>query len=256
MSKLAVIVLTKNEEKNIADVIANAKGCADEVVIVDSGSTDGTVTMAQALGARVVYRAWDHDFAAQRNFALTQTDADWVLYLDADERMDGEFIKQVKVLVEQNEPQQYLMTRCVVAFNYTFKYGIFAPDQVVRLFPRNAAIWKNKVHEHPESNLPKAIIGGAVLHYTYVGWQQWVDKINQYTTIWAEDNFAQGKKTSSGAAFYHALYGFIRAYILQRGFLDGWMGLYASCQHFFYTMLKYVKLYHLQVVARSSNDGR
>ncbi|MEG2765621.1 MAG: glycosyltransferase family 2 protein, partial [Acidaminococcaceae bacterium] len=88
MSKLAVIVLTKNEEKNIADVIANAKGCADEVVIVDSGSTDGTVTMAQALGARVVYRAWDHDFAAQRNFALTQTDADWVLYLDADERMD------------------------------------------------------------------------------------------------------------------------------------------------------------------------
>ena len=84
MSSLAILILTKNEEDNIVDVVENAKKCTPEVLIIDSGSTDKTVELAQAHGAKVCFRAWTDDFAAQRNFALEQTTADWVLYLDAE----------------------------------------------------------------------------------------------------------------------------------------------------------------------------
>lgn len=90
MSDVTVVVLTKNEEKNIAAVVQNVKRVAAEVVIVDSGSTDKTVQLAEENGARVVYRAWDNDFSAQRNFALQHVKTEWVLYLDADERMNDE----------------------------------------------------------------------------------------------------------------------------------------------------------------------
>ena len=84
VNSLAILILTKNEEINIVDVVQNAKKCTDEVIVIDSGSTDRTVELAKEQGAKVAFRAWDDDFAAQRNFALEQTEADWVLYLDAD----------------------------------------------------------------------------------------------------------------------------------------------------------------------------
>ena len=84
------------------------------------------------------------------------------------------------------------------------------------------------------------------MHYPYDSWQQWLDKAGQYTSIWAEDNFSKGKRVGKSAAFTHGIYGFIRAYFLQLGFLDGWAGLYSSLQHFFYTLLTYWKLYELQ----------
>ena len=104
MSRLCVIILTKNEEKDIEGAIQNAWQCADEVLVADSGSTDRTVELAEKSGARVVYRAWDNDFAAQRNFALTQTDADWVLYLDADERMNDQLADAINRIVASSSP--------------------------------------------------------------------------------------------------------------------------------------------------------
>ena len=105
MSSLAILILTKNEEDNIVDVVRNAKTCTDEVVIIDSGSTDRTVELAEQEGAKVAFRAWDGDFSAQRNFALSQTEADWVLYLDADERMDDAMCQHVKQIAAQNDPK-------------------------------------------------------------------------------------------------------------------------------------------------------
>ena len=254
MPKLAVIILTKNEAENIISVIQNAQQVADEVLIVDSGSTDATAALAKQAGAKVREKAWQNDFAVQRNFALTQTEAEWVLYLDADERMDQEFVAAVKAVVSKGEQFQGGMTRGVVSFGHTFAHGILAPDTTWRLFPRTQVLWENKVHERPDCKLPKKILPGQVLHYTYKTWHQWVEKINNYTSIWAQDNFAKGNRTNKAAAFWHAGYGFVRAFILQAGFLDGWMGFYASCQHFLYTMLKYLKLYDLQVKEYHGKD--
>ena len=99
MSSLAILILTCNEEDNIVSVVENAKKCTDEVVVIDSGSTDCTVELAKEHGAKVSFRAWTNDFSAQRNFALEQTDADWVLYLDADERLNENVIAEVKRIV-------------------------------------------------------------------------------------------------------------------------------------------------------------
>lgn len=246
MSTLAVLILTKNEEKNIVEVVNNAQKCADEVLIIDSGSTDATVQLATDKGAKVVYRAWDNDFAAQRNFGLTQTNAEWVLYLDADERLNAELLLAVKQVVLSKGIQQYAFVRKSVAFGQKFAYGVLKPDKVARLFPRESVSWINKVHERPVCDLPLAILPGHIEHYTYESWAQWAEKFNQYTTIWANNAYLQGKRTSLPLAYAHATFGFVQMAILKLGILDGWLGLALCCNHFSYTLLKYLKLYERQ----------
>jgi glycosyltransferase involved in cell wall biosynthesis len=246
MKKIAVVILTKNEEKNIVAVIENVRKITDEIIIIDSGSDDATVGLANLHGARVLYRKLDNDFSAQRNFVLDKTDADYILYIDADERLSFELIESVKNAVDKCEAKQYSFMRKIEAFDFGYNHGIFAPDEVIRLFPRLEVKWEHKVHERPVCKLPKQKLSGILMHYTYDSWQQWLDKAGQYTSIWAEDNFSKGKRVGKSAAFTHGIYGFIRAYFLQLGFLDGWAGLYSSLQHFFYTLLKYWKLYELQ----------
>lgn len=246
MNNLTIVVLTKNEEANIVNVIKNARRISERVLIVDSGSTDRTVELAEKFGAKVVYRAWDNDFSAQRNFALEHVETEWVLYLDADERMNEDLCISIVNILKSNRLMQYSFMRKVHAFGFKYEHGIFKPDEVLRMFPKKSVQWKNKVHEHPVCTLPHAKLGGYVEHYTYMSWQQWWDKAGKYTTIWAEDVYNRGKRTSLGSAFGHAFYGFVRAYIIQLGFIDGWSGLYSSLQHFIYTMMKYLKLYELQ----------
>lgn len=155
MQKLAVLILTKNEEKNITDVICNAQKCADEIIVIDSGSNDRTVELAEMAGAHVYFRAWDNDFAAQRNFGLELTNAEWVLYIDADERMSDSMIEAIKkVISDEGMPAQYSMLRRTIAFGKEFKYGVLSPDKVKRLFLREDVIWVGKVHESPSCDLP------------------------------------------------------------------------------------------------------
>ena len=98
---LAIVILTKNEENNIVDVIENARQCTNEILIIDAGSTDKTVELAENCGAKVFYRAWDNDFAAQRNFALDKTAADFIFYIDADERLTPKTVEHVKKILAQ-----------------------------------------------------------------------------------------------------------------------------------------------------------
>ena len=247
MGALTVCILTKNEDKNIVTAVKNAMKCTSDVLIIDSGSTDRTQPLALEAGARSAFRAWNHDFAAQRNFALTQTDAEWVLYLDADERMNDAMCHCVRQIVKNDAPGQYGMVRHMVFNGYRFRYGIFSPDTVYRLFRRTDVNWVGKVHEHPECSAPKKILEGVVDHYTYDSWHQWLEKADYYTTIWAEERYQKGKRTSLANAFIHAFVGGLRALIIKKAFFDGWMGIISCGQHAFYTMLKYVKLYELQV---------
>ncbi len=247
MSALAVLILTKNEEENIVGAVENAKRVTDEVVVIDAGSTDRTTELAKAHGAKVAFRAWTDDFSAQRNFALGETEADWVLYLDADERMNDELVEDVKRVVATGAlDAQYVMERRAVAFGKKFSHGDLGPDHVTRMFPREKVQWVNQVHEHPECDLPVKTLRGHLEHYTYKNWHAWEGKLCQYTTIWAEDAYRRGKRISVSGIFFHSLGGFFKTYFLQAGFLDGWMGLYTCFDHSFYTMLKYLKLYELQ----------
>ena len=276
MSRLCIIILTKNEEKDIEAAIQNARQCADEVLVVDSGSTDRTVELAEKNGARVVFREWDNDFAAQRNFALTQTDADWVLYLDADERMNDELVRTVKKIVASSATstgpanrdipatspessdvsatnpanktgrKQYSLQRKSVAFGKKFSYGPLHPDWVTRLFPRESLTWVGKVHEHSECSLPLEKLPGHIEHYTYRNWQEWEEKMARYSTLWAEEAYHKGRRASLPEALLHGIGSLFSTLLLRLGFLDGWMGICLCCMYFSYTMLKYLKLYGLQ----------
>ena len=247
MNSLAILILTCNEEENIIPVIENAKKCTDEVIIIDSGSTDRTVELAEEAGAKVSFRAWDDDFSAQRNFALGETCADWVLYLDADERLNDKMIADVKRILSSGVmDHQYVMVRKNVAFGTKFNHGALGPDQVTRMFPREKVKWMNKVHEHPDCNLPKKTLRGHIEHHTYENFQHWEEKCTKYTTIWAQDAYARGKRTSLGGILGHGIGGFFKVLVLQAGFLDGWMGFYTCFHHLFYTQMKYLKLYELQ----------
>lgn len=250
--KLTIIILTKNEEKNIKQIIINAKQCTNQILVVDSGSTDSTVKFAEDAGAKVVYREWDNDFSAQRNFALQHVTTPWVFYLDADEFLDKELIDSIKNALAKNDNKQYSMLRRIHAFGFKYKHGIFKPDEVLRIFPFDKVHWEGKVHERPVCDMPKERLKGYIEHYTYESWQDWWKKAGRYTSIWAEDAYKRNKKTSVGSAFFHAAYGFFRAYIIEAGFIDGWSGLYSSILHFIYTMIKYLKLYELQ----QKNNGK
>ncbi|CDB34890.1 beta-1 [Phascolarctobacterium sp. CAG:266] len=247
MSKVTIAILTKNEEKNIVNVITNAKKCTDRILIIDSGSSDKTVELAESAGAKVVYRAWDNDFAAQRNFALQYVITPWVLYLDADEFLDTELISNIENVLSKNEDKQYSMLRRIHAFGFEYKHGIFKPDEVIRMFRTDKVHWEGKVHERPICEMPKERLKGYIEHYTYENWQDWWNKAGHYTSIWAEDAYKKGKRTNAWAALFHALCGFFRAYIIELGFLDGLSGLYLCIFHSIYTLLKYCKLYELQI---------
>jgi len=244
VNDLTVVVLTKNEEANISEVIENAKKITDKVLIVDSGSADRTVELAKANGAKVIYRAWDNDFAAQRNFALNYVDTKWVLYIDADERMDNELCVAIKDAVLLNPKlAMYRLIRKNSAFGRDFKYGVLAPDSVIRLFPKDKVKWQDKVHERPTGELPIITLKGYLKHYTYADFEQYEAKMNMYSTIAAQNYKMKNKKVSVVKdMMFRPLFAFIKMYFLKKGFLEGWLGFILSLNYANYTLNKYVKL--------------
>ncbi len=242
-NNLTVVVLTKNEEKNIVAVVQNAKQVAAEVLIVDSGSTDKTVQLAEENGARVVYRDWDNDFAAQRNFALQHVKTEWVLYLDADERMNDELINDIQEKISSHKAALYRFVRHNNAFGKEFHYGVLGPDSVVRLFPVGQAKWEGKVHEGLSSKLEIVTLKGHLSHYTYSSFEEYLDKMNKYSSLGAVDRNLRGKKCSViGDLILRPLFAFFKMYILKGGFLEGWLGLVLCLNYANYTLNKYVKL--------------
>ena len=242
--KLAVIILTHNEESHIEACIRSA-AFADDILVIDDMSTDRTAELARGAGARVISHPLAGDFAGQRNFALTQTDADWLLYVDADERVNADVEQELRRVMAEDARAVYEVRRIKVAFGQRIYYGGHRPDHVRRFFPRDAVRWEGLVHERTVSDLPVRRLRASLLHYTYTGWDRYFQKFNQYTTLMAERQHAEGK----GASFLKILldppFAFFRFYILQRGFLDGRLGFILAMFHGFYTMVKYVKLHHL-----------
>lgn len=243
--RLAVIILTKNEEHNIEGAVKSAS-FADEVVVLDSGSTDRTQEIAERLGVRfVVHPMTEEGFAGQRNAALDETDADWVFYLDADERITDEAAKALQETVARNLPAVYRMKRINSAFGQQFRHGALAPNFPYRLFPRTEARWQGKVHEYIVSDLERRKVGGHLLHHTYMTWQQYFAKMNQYSSFAAREQFEMGKRIGWVRTFSHAGYAFFRHYVMRRGFLDGTLGFVLCALSGVYVMAKYMKLMNL-----------
>ncbi|SFT66619.1 Glycosyltransferase involved in cell wall bisynthesis [Selenomonas sp. GACV-9] len=254
MPRLAVLILTKNEEANIEECIKSAS-FADEIVVIDSGSTDSTQAKAESLGARfVVHPMDDSGFAGQRNFAMTQTEADWVFFLDADERIVKDAAEKIKAIVAADTPTAYRVQRKNVIMGKMMQYGGHRPDYVARFYPRQSVKWHGRVHEGIETVLPIKELPGCLHHYTYTTWQQYFSKSNQYTSLSAQTMFANKKKASRMGVLSHAFFAFLKSYVLKQGFRDGYLGFVMSVLAANASMTKYLKLRNLYRLAKGQQE--
>ena len=217
MKTLAVIVLARNEAENIGPCLDTA-AFADEVLVIDSGSTDDTPAIARSRGARVIDHPMEEGFAAQRNYALSQTAADWILYLDADERLSPGVGPEIRALMKEGGPACYEIKRLNVVFGQCMRFGPHRPDWSLRLFPRTAVQWEGIVHEVARVTLPVRRLKAVMHHYTYIRWSDYVAKFNRYTTLAADELRTQGRTMGGGAILAHSFFAFFRSYILRQGF--------------------------------------
>ena len=244
VDRIAVLILTYNEEKHIVDCIRSA-AFADEIIVIDSGSNDATAELAKVNGARVVVHPME-GFAAQRNFALEQTDAEWIFFLDADERPTEAAGKEIRDLVNRAEKCAYKSRRRNVVFGVPMHHGAHAPDWVVRLSPREAMHWEGLVHESAEISVPVKKMQEDMIHYTYDVWETYLSKFNRYTSLAAQKQYNVGKRASIGKLLLDPPFTFVKMFFLKAGFLDGFLGFAMSVMAGLSVFMKYMKLAELE----------
>lgn len=229
MPSLSVAMIVKNEAQDLAACLETVKDWVDEIVILDSGSQDNTKQIALEYGAKFYENLDWQGFGKQRQLAQQYVRSDFVLWLDADERITPELKRSILQAVEKNQKNTvYQIGRLSEVFGREIRHSGWYPDYVVRLYPTKLAQYNNSlVHEKvifpSESHIER--LQGDLLHFTYKNLHHYLTKSANYGSAWAEQHFQEGKKGSLFAAFSHALSCFCKMYILKKGFLDGKQGL-------------------------------
>ncbi len=246
---LSLCVITRDAAGEIAECLASA-AFAGEAIVVDSGSRDDTVDVARRLGARVIERDWP-GFGAQKNFAIGEAAHDWVLCLDADERVSPELAASIAREIAAPRAVAYACARRNRFLGRWLGHGEGYPDWNVRLFDRRRARWSaDAVHEHVLADGPVASLSGDLLHASAESLDAYLAKQNSYTTLQAMAMNARGERAGVVRLVAAPLVRFVRFYFLRLGFLDGVAGfvhIAIGCQNSF---LKYAKLRALQAEAR------
>jgi glycosyltransferase involved in cell wall biosynthesis len=256
MPRLSVVMIVKNEEKNLPQALASVR-FADEIVVVDSGSTDRTLEIARTLGAKVYTKDWQ-GFGPQKQWALEQATGDWVLSLDADERVTPELQREILSLVTAKAtpghpatpataggPAGYKIPRLTYVLGKPVRHGGWYPDHVLRLFKRNLGRFsEDLVHEKILVQGPVGILKSDLLHESYTSYEQIIEKFNVYSTLGAKKLALRNPipRGGVGVALGRATFAFIKSYFLKRGFLDGGLGFVLAVTSAESAFYKYLKL--------------
>ena len=253
MHKLTVIIPTYNEEQNIADCLETIKW-ADEILVVDSFSTDRTLEIARKYGTTILQHEYINS-ATQKNWAIPQAQYDWVLIVDADERVTPLLQEEIQSLLQMTPPHDgYWIQRKNHIWGRPIRYCGWQYDRVLRLFNR----WKGK-YETKEVHADLLIQGStgrlqhSLLHYTYRDLKHYFEKFKQYTDWGAKELQKQGKRARLDHLLLHPLFCFFRKYIIQFGFLDGIHGFVLCVLSSFYVFTKYAKLWEMTRKESSSS---
>lgn len=239
--KISATIITFNEELNLPRAIESLR-CCDEILIVDSGSTDRTVEIAEKFGARVIEANW-RGYAGQKNYASEQATHDWILSIDADEALSEDLEGEIWQL-KKNGPDcdAYTVPRLAQYLGRWILYSGWYPDRKMRLFDRAKARWVGDyVHESVISTGRVGQLQGNLLHYTCGSLSEHLKTMDRYTTLAAEEVVARKKRVTFRHLLIDPLWTFFKTYILQRGFLDGTEGLAIAYMASLYTFLKYAK---------------
>lgn len=256
MTTLSVALIVKNEEENLAACLDTVMW-ADEIVVLDAGSDDNTVEIAKKYTDKIFINADWQGYGIQRQRLQEFTSCDWILMLDADERLTPELISGVKEVVKNNDTNVvYALPRLSWCFGDFIRHSGWYPDYVTRLYAKDNAKYNDKlVHEKLEftSSSKEMKLNGDLLHYTYRDLEHYLVKSAGYAKAWATQKQANGKSSSLLKAFSHGLSCFLTMYIFRLGFLDGRQGLLLALLSGHSTFAKYADLWLRQQKEKSGS---
>jgi glycosyltransferase involved in cell wall biosynthesis len=246
--KISACLITLNEERNLPRCLASVAPLVDEIVVVDSGSTDATTAIAKKFGARVIHQDW-LGYVGQKNFALAQAAHPWVLSIDADEEISPELaaaIRRVKSDPDADAPAApvgYEFSRMVFYRNKWVRHGDWYPDRLVRLFRRDKARFTGgRVHEKLELDGDFLSLPGHLHHFTYDNASDRAARCAKYAELWARTAHEQHRRAGPFSAPLHAAARFFKGYVLKLGFLDGAVGWDVAAGNAREVWLKYTLL--------------
>jgi glycosyltransferase involved in cell wall biosynthesis len=253
--RVSVTIITLNEAEHIADAIDSA-AWADEVIVVDSGSTDETVAIAERKGARVSTRPWN-GYVDQKNHAATLAANDWILSLDADERISPALASEIEALLATEPPRRgYRIPRVTFHLGRWIRTTDFYPDYQTRLYDRRAARWQGRyVHESVRVEGGPGQLHNELQHHSFRNLADQVARLNHYSTLAARQMHEAGRRASPPDLLIHPAAAFLRNYVLRRGALDGGVGLVISLVNAYGVFLKFAKLWELQKTAKFQIPG-
>lgn len=247
MARLALVVITLNEEKNIERCLSSASGLADELIVVDSGSHDRTIELAQQMGAKVIFHPF-RNHISQKNYAFGQATSDWILSLDADEALSDTLKNSIRRALNNPQYKGYTMNRLTNYCGRWIKHSGWYPDRKLRLVKKGKAHWTGR-NPHDRLILNEQTrtghLSGDILHYSYYTLQDHIDQMSDFSCIAAKELLKQGLKPH----FYHFVlkpsFKFFRHYVLKLGFLDGYEGFQIARLSAYGQFLKYARLREL-----------
>ena len=229
MKHLSVVIITYNEARHLEACIQSVEDIAHEIIVVDSGSTDGTIEIAERLDCDIAYRPFDN-FANQKNFALSLASCPWILSIDADERLSEELASSIAEVLNSdydNARSTWNMERLNHYCGKPIKHSGWYPDKQTRLLKNGAATWNGLVHESlqiKDGSQPQ-LLSGELLHYTSQTIEQHVSQINRYSTLRAQRKKSQSSFVLYFKLFFASSWKFFHIYLFKGGFLDGFAGL-------------------------------
>ena len=248
MPTLSVILITRNEEANLADCLASLEGIAEQIVVVDTNSSDRTLEIARNYGAVVGQPADWPGFGPQKNRALELATGDWVLSLDADERLTPALRSEILTAIHHSAHVDcFAIPRLSWYCGRFIRHSGWSPDYVDRLFRRGTARFSDDlVHERLIPNGPVAKLENPMLHFSFMNFSQVLQKIDLYSTASAEQAFAKGRRSNPLKAMLHGIWAFIRTYFIRAGFLDGYEGLALAISNAEGSYYRYMKIWLIQ----------
>lgn len=255
LTSLSVIVITKNEARNIEACLRSVH-FADQIVVLDSGSTDETILLARSLGAEVSVNSLWEGFGIQKNHALALASSDWVLSIDADERLSADLQVEIQQILENPVADAYCFPRLSSYCGQYIHHSGWYPDPVTRLFRRGSAKFSDDIiHEKLVVKGPVGALRNQLLHESFPDFETVLGKVDRYSTAGAQRLLSKGKSSSFPKALGHGLWAFIRTYFLQMGFLDGWMGLALAISNAEGTYYRYLKLWLMLLDRKASSPS-
>jgi len=244
MIKLSVLIITYNEEANIGRCLDSVQQIADEIIVVDSQSQDKTIEICLDKGAKVIQHPFEN-FVKQRNFANKEANYDYVFSLDADEVLSPELIASIKALKLNWKHDAYEVNRLNNYCGQWIKHSGWYPEWRARIFDRRKGEWDGLfVHEKLKLQQKSSVgkIDGNLLHYSYNSISEHIQRINKYTDLTAKEAFIKGRSSSGFKIWFNPKVRFVRDFIFNRGFLDGYYGYIICKVSSIATFLKYSKL--------------